>query len=357
MATTRFQRFGNDLYTGARSVDFVGKRRIWYIIAGALIIASIIIPIAKGGFNFGIDFKGGSEFQISNATSISQTLGEDAVKKVVPGATVTVSTVGSDGVQVTTDQLSSDQTKQVGDALAAAYGVSTKNVTSSFIGPSWGADVSDQAIKGLVVFLALAFIAMALYFRTWKMSAAAIISLFHDLIITAGVYALVGFEITPATVIGFLTILGYSLYDTVVVFDKIRENTREDKDLLRRTFGESVNLAVNQTLVRSINTAVVAALPVGAILFIGAFVLGADTLRDISLALFIGILIGTYSTIFVAAPLYAEFRSSEPEIKKHDRRVLLARAKAVPSGDAESAPEVATKSAGKGPGAKVSAGK
>jgi preprotein translocase subunit SecF len=160
------------------------------------------------------------------------------------------------------------------------------------------------------------------------MSASAIISLFHDLIITAGIYALVGFEITPATMIGFLTILGYSLYDTVVVFDKVRENTREELELTRRTFPEAVNLAVNQTLVRSINTAVVAVLPVASILFIGAFALGADTLRDISLALLIGIIVGTYSTIFLAAPMYSQFREGEAAIKKHDAKVRAARPKA-----------------------------
>ena len=170
---------------------------------------------------------------------------------------------------------------------------------------------------------------MALYFRTWKMSLAAIASLVHDLVITAGVYALSGFEVTPAAVIGFLTILGFSLYDTVVVFDKIRENTAELGPDSRSTFGEAVNLAVNQTLVRSINTGVVAALPVAAILFIGSFVLGADTLRDISLALFVGILIGTYSTVFIAAPLYAQLRENEPEIAKNDQRSMVLREKAV----------------------------
>jgi preprotein translocase subunit SecF len=331
MPATRFQKFGNDLYTGARSIDFVGKRKIWYAIAAVMIIASIIIPIAKGGFNFGIDFRGGSQFTVSDVTTTDQSLAQQAVHDVKPDAAVQVSVTkgaGGDGIRVQTDQLTTDQTKAVAANLGNAYGVPQKNVASTYIGPSWGADVSRQAIQGLVVFLLLAFIAMALYFRTWKMSAAAILSLFHDLIITAGIYALVGFEITPATMIGFLTILGYSLYDTVVVFDKIRENTREDKEALKHTFAESVNLAVNQTLVRSINTAVVAALPVAAILFIGAFVLGADTLRDISLALFIGILIGTYSTIFIAAPLYADFRKGEKEIAKHDRKVLAARAKA-----------------------------
>lgn len=325
---TRFQRFGNDLYTGARSIDFVGKRKIWYTIAAVAIILSIIIPFVRGGFNFGIDFRGGSQFQISNVKTTDESLANGAVHAIKPSAVVQVSVVNDTGVRVTTDQLSSDQSHQVAVKLASAYGVPVANVTVSFIGPSWGADVSQKAIQGLVVFLLLAFIAMALYFRTWKMSAAAILSLFHDMIITAGVYALTGFEITPATMIGFLTILAYSLYDTVVVFDKIKENTEEDRNLLKHTFGESVNLAVNQTLVRSINTGVIAVLPVGAILFIGAFVLGADTLRDISLALFIGILIGTYSTIFIAAPLYAEFREREPKIVKHDKKVRAARARA-----------------------------
>lgn len=201
-------------------------------------------------------------------------------------------------------------------------------VTSSFIGPSWGADITSQALRGLVIFLFLAAIVMALYFRTWKMSAAAMVALLHDLVITAGFYGITGFEITPAAVIGFLTILGYSLYDTVVVFDKIRENTSEDGPESRRTFADSVNLAVNQTLVRSINTSVVAALPVASILFIGAFVLGAGTLRDIALALLIGILVGTYSTIFIAAPLYAQLRTGEPGIRKRDKKALAMRAKA-----------------------------
>ena len=342
MAQTRFQRFGNDLYTGARSVDFVGKRRIWYAIAIVVVIASVLIPIVKGGFNFGIEFRGGSQFQISNARTTDQAIAERAIASVAPDAATQVSSVNNDGVRVTTDQLTTTQTQRATDALAEAYGVRDRDVASSFIGPSWGQDVSAKALQGLVIFLALAFIGMALYFRTWKMSLSAIISLFHDLILTAGVYALVGFEVTPATVIGFLTILGYSLYDTVVVFDKIRENTRGDATALRRTFAESVNLAVNQTLVRSINTAVVAALPVGAILFIGAYAFGADTLRDISLALFIGILVGTYSTIFLAAPIYSQLREHEPKIVQHDKRVIASRARAAATGRDENELEAET---------------
>ncbi|TDP99858.1 MULTISPECIES: protein translocase subunit SecF [unclassified Leifsonia] len=334
---SRLVQFGNDLYTGARSIDFVGRRKIWYSIAAVMVVLSILVPIVRGGFNFSIEFRGGSQFQVSDVSSTDTGKAQDAVSSVVPSAVSHVSVVGDNAVRVQTDQLSETQTREVSDALAKAYDVDASEVSATFIGPSWGADVTQQSIQGLVVFLLLAFIAMALYFRTWKMSAAAIISLFHDLIITAGVYALVGFEVSPATMIGFLTILGYSLYDTVVVFDKIRENTKEEMELTRRTFAESVNLAVNQTLVRSINTAVVAVLPVASILFIGAYALGAATLRDISLALLIGIIVGTYSTIFLAAPMYSQFREKEPAIRKHDQKVLSIRPKAEVKADAVAA--------------------
>ena len=330
-----FSSFGNDLYTGKRSVDFVGKRAIWFTIAILLVVAALAVPLIKGGgnigegFKFGIQFRGGSEFQISGANSLNTNIGTAAVRSIVPSATIDITTVGKDGVQVQTNQLTPAQTIKVTAALANTYGVNAKNITSSYIGATWGGDITQQAVIGLIVFVILAALFMAIYFRTWKMSMAAIISLAHDLIITAGVYALTGFEVTPATIIGFLTILGYSLYDTVVVFDKIRENTAELGDESTRTFGEAVNLAVNQTLVRSINTGVVAALPVAAILFIGSFILGADTLRDISLALLTGTLIGTYSTPFVASPLYATFRQGEAAIVKRDKRVRQLRSKSV----------------------------
>jgi preprotein translocase subunit SecF len=330
-----FSTFGNDLYTGKRSVDFIGKRAIWFAIAILLVVAALAVPLIKGGgnigdgFKFGIQFRGGSEFQISGANSLNTNIGTAAVRSVVPSATIEITTVGKSGVQVQTNQLTPAQNIKVTAALANTYGVKAKDVTSSYIGATWGGDITQQAVIGLIVFVILAALFMAIYFRTWKMSMAAIISLAHDLIITAGVYALTGFEVTPATVIGFLTILGYSLYDTVVVFDKIRENTAELGDESTRTFGEAVNLAVNQTLVRSINTGVVAALPVAAILFIGSFILGADTLRDISLALLTGTLIGTYSTPFVASPLYATFRQGEAAIVKRDKRVRQLRSKSV----------------------------
>jgi preprotein translocase subunit SecF len=320
-----FSKFGNDLYTGARSFNIIGRRRIWFSIAGALVIACILIPIFKG-FNFGIEFVGGSQFTVSAAGNPpSTTPAVDAVHQVVPNEVPTVTVLAGHSVQVTTSQLTTAETRSLQTALATAYDKKPTDVTTSFIGATWGADITRQAFTALIAFLVLAIIIMALYFRTWKMSVAAIVALLHDLIIVAGVYALLGFEVTPDAVIGFLTILGYSLYDTVVVFDKIRENTREDGEKSVRTFSESVNLAVNQTLVRSINTSVVALLPVAAILFIGTTLLGAGTLRDISLALFVGILSGTYSTIFVASPLYVLLRENEPAIKKRTVRTRQAR--------------------------------
>ena len=336
MAAGPFQRLGNDLYTGARSVDFIGQRRFWLTLATVLMVISVLVPFVRGagdfgaGFNFGIEFRGGSQFiveqvQVEEGVAIDTSLAEDAVHETVPSAVARVSVVGTDGVRVQTDQLDEVQTKQISDNLRAAY--DTESVSSSFIGATWGKDITGSAVRALIVFIVLATIFMALYFRTWKMSLAAIIKLLHDLVLTVGIYAATGWEITPAAVIGFLTILGYSLYDTVVVFDKVRENTAELSDESTRTFGEAVNLAVNQTLIRSINTGVVAALPVAAILFIGAFALGADTLRDISLALLVGTIAGTYSTPAFGAPLYVLFRQKEPEIARRDARVLAQREK------------------------------
>jgi preprotein translocase subunit SecF len=292
------------------------------------VLTSALVPLFRP-IQFSIEFTGGSQFTVSNVGNPSQTTATDAVDSVVPNATTKVTTVGTDTVRVQTDQMSPAQTQAVSEALAQAYHVDKKEVTASFVGPSWGADVTRQSLWGLAIFLALTFLILALYFRTWKMSASAIIGLLDVLIITIGVYAACGFAISPAAVIGFLTILAYSLYDTTVVFDKIRENTTADGEAMTRTFGESVNLAVNQTLIRSINTTVVAILPVGAILFIGVFWLGAQTLSDISLSIFVGIIVAAYSTLFVAAPLYSLFRETEPAIKSHDSKVRSARVKAV----------------------------
>jgi preprotein translocase subunit SecF len=236
-----------------------------------------------------------------------------------------VAQVGLADLRIQTEQLADVESEEARLALAKAYGLSDEEVASSFIGPNWGEEVTSQALLGLVIFLVLVSILMALYFRSWKMSAAALIALAHDLIITVGIYGAFGFEVTPAAVIGFLTVLSYSLYDTVVVFDKVRENTQEIEFSETRTFGEMVNLAVNQTLVRSINTSIVGVLPVASILFIGSILLGAGTLRDIALVMMVGTIVGTYSSVFLAAPVYSHLRENEPALKAASDKVLAAR--------------------------------
>jgi preprotein translocase subunit SecF len=308
---SKLRQLGNELYSGEKSFDIVGRRKLFYIIGIIVVAISIVVPIAKGGFNFGIEFRGGSEFRIEGVANTSQQIAREAVQSIEPSSEPLVTTVGLDAVRIQTEQLGDVASEEVRIALADAYGVPSGSVTSSFIGANWGADVTEKALIGLGVFLLLVTLLMALYFRTLKMSIAALVALAHDVVITLGIYALVGFEITPAAVIGFLTILGYSLYDTVVVFDKVRENTLDVELSETKTFSSQVNLAINQTLVRSVNTSVVAVLPVASILFIGAAILGAGTLRDIALALFIGIIAGTYSSVFIAGPLYVTLRERE----------------------------------------------
>lgn len=314
-------RFGNRLYTGETSINFIGRRVVWYLMSATLIVIAVAITTLRGGFTFGIEFRGGSEFQISNPASTDTAIAEQTITaEVGEAAAPKISIVGGDSVRVQTEQLTAEETDALRVSLADAYSVSVDEVTSSFIGASWGSDITIQALRALAIFLVLVSIVMALYFRTWKMSVAAMVAVVHDLTITAAIYGAFGLEVTPAAVIGLLTILGYSLYDTVVVFDKIRENTSIAYDESKRTFADSVNLAVNQTLVRSINTSVVAALPVASILFVGSMLLGAGTLRDIALSLFVGILCGAYSTMFIAAPLYAQLREGESESAKQGRK-------------------------------------
>ena len=317
-----FARFGNDLHSGARSYPFVGKRRLWLLLAAVLMAVSVLIPAVGGGFNLGIDFRGGSEFVVSKTAHVDTATGERIIhEKAKDASDVRVTNIAPGTIRAQMSKLSDDETLQVKAALQEGYGVSENDVTSSFVGPTWGADVTRQAFWGLVAFVVLALIGMAFYFRTWKMSLASIAGLFFTVVVTVGLYAAFGFEITPSAIIGFLTILSYSLYDSVVVFDKIRENTEDVLERRDTTCAEQINVAVNQTLVRSINTAIVGGLPVGAILVIGAFILGAGTLQDLSLSLFVGILVGMFGTLFVSAPLYASLRLGEPQIREHTAKV------------------------------------
>jgi preprotein translocase subunit SecF len=200
------------------------------------------------------------------------------------------------------------------------FGVSAADIDTQSIGPSWGKEITKKALQGLLAFVIVIMIFLAMAFEP-KMAIAAIVAVVHDVLITVGIYALIGFDVTPATVIGFLTILGYSLYDTVVIFDKVRENTRSITSTSKQTFTQATNLAVNQTIVRSINTTVIALLPVAAILFIGGGLLGAGTLKDISLALFIGMLVGSYSSVFIAPAVLAQLREKEPAMIALAKRV------------------------------------
>ena len=315
---TSFAQIGNDLYTGKRSIDFIGRRRRWYTVS-AVLLAIAALGLGIRHLNLGLEFTGGTEFRVAGV-SVSgdyEQTARETVQASAPGhpANVTRLGTGSSGtLRIQTEALTADQNDTVRTSLAKAFKVGESNVSVSSVGPSWGASVSSKALQALLLFLVLVTIAMAIYFRTWKMAVSALVALIHDLLITVGIYALSGFEVTPASMIGFLTILGYSLYDTVVVFDKVRENTTEAFGNGRRSFVQAANLAVNQTLVRSINTTIVALLPIAAILFVGFTVLGPGTLLDLALALFVGIAVGAYSSIFIATPLLVSLRAKEPAV-------------------------------------------
>ena len=310
-----FAALGNDLYTGKRSIDFVGRYKRWYLLSGIFVLLATLGLVFQG-LNLSLEFSGGSEFRVSKVTigDTYEQKAKDAVTSVAPASAPEVTTIGSNTVRVQTEKLSDSEIRDVQASLAKAFGTTAGDVSASFVGPSWGASVSQKALQALAVFLALVAAVMAIYFRTWKMAVAGLAALIHDLFITVGIYALAGFEVSPATMIGFLTILGYSLYDTVVVFDKVRENTNEARGNGRMSYAQAANLAVNQTLVRSINTTVVALLPIAAILVIGFLFLGPGTLLDLALALFVGIAVGAYSSIFIATPLLVHMRDREPEM-------------------------------------------
>lgn len=312
------------LYTGEISYDFVANRKRWYIISAVAITIALLTLLFRG-LNLGIEFTGGVDFRAPvtvTETTIS-TLHDTVAALGVPGVEeVNVTTIGASTVSVQTLQLATDDVTKVRDAIAAAVGVPSEDVTYSRIDASWGQQITTQALLALGVFLALVMVLIWVYFRNFQMSIAAIVALAHDVLLTVGVYSLVGFTVTPATVIGVLTILGYSLYDTVVVFDKIRENTR-DLTNTDHTYSEQANLGVNQTLVRSLNTTVIGVLPVAALLFAGVFILGTGPLADLGLALFVGMIAGAYSSIFIATPLLAQLREAQPDMKEH--RAKLAR--------------------------------
>jgi preprotein translocase subunit SecF len=309
---------GGRLYRGETSIDFIGKRRRWYAFSMILIIASAATLFTQG-LHLGIEFKGGSSFTVtSNKASIATA--ESALSEAGVTSQNIIQLIGDNKVRIQTEPLTNLQQNTVQDQLSSKFGVSIDSIDAQIIGPSWGKEITRKALYGLFGFLIVVMLYLAMAFEP-KMAISAIIAVLHDVFITVGIYALVGFEVTPATVIGFLTILGYSLYDTVVVFDKVHENTRGIVSSGKSTYTQAANLAVNQTLVRSFNTSLIALLPVGSILFVGAGLLGAGTLKDLSLALFIGLATGTYSSIFIATPILAVLREREPAMQALAKRV------------------------------------
>ena len=320
----KISQLGNSLYTGQKSIDFVGRKWLWYGVSG-LIVLLAVIGLSIQGLNYGIEFTGGTQYKVSlpsdkvtqdNADQLREAVGDLGIQNA---SAPVVSTSGENSILVQTEELTNAESAEVTQAIVDTVGVTTDDVSQDQIGASWGDEVKDRAILGLVVFLVLVILFIWAYFREWKMSAAAIVALAHDVIITVGIYSLSGFEVSPATVTGLLTILGFSLYDTVVVFDKIRENTKNLR-ASRTTYAKAANLAVNQTLVRSINTSLVALIPVGAILYVSAVQLGASSLKDLALALFVGMAAGAYSSIFIATPLLVHLKSTETEVVLAERR-------------------------------------
>src|SRR4051812_1508981 len=320
--------WGAALYRGEKSYNFVGRRRLWYAISGVILLIAIV-ALATRGLNESIEFKGGAVFDFdANGHSVSDARG------VVTGlghAEPIVTENSQHKIRVQTEPLQSDKITEIENALAKHIGVPSASIAVQQVGPTWGSQITHKAVLSLVVFMLLVIAFISIRFE-FKMAVAAIIALIHDLLITVGVYAVLGFQVSPATVIGLLTILGYSLYDTVVVFDKVRENTAGIAGGNRSTYSQAATLAVTQTLVRSINTSVIALLPVAGILFIGSLLLGAGTLKDLSLALFVGLAAGTYSSIFIATPLLAMMKEREPQMQLLARRVEARVAAGKPAG-------------------------
>ena len=309
---------GGRLYRGETSMNVIRARKKWYAVS-ALFIALSVFALGAQGLRFGIEFEGGSAFVVSTSTGTVEQA-RDAVAAAGYSDNAIIQTLGEEKIRIQTGVLDAAQSNAIQDALAAEFGVSVESIDTQNVGPSWGEEISKKALQGLIAFLICIMIYLALTFEP-KMAVAAVVALIHDVFITVGLYAFIGFEVTPATVIGFLTILGYSLYDTVVVFDKIRENTKGITSTGKSTYSDATNLAVNQTFVRSLNTSLIALLPVAAILFVGAGLLGAGTLKDLALALFIGLIAGTYSSIFIAPPVLASLREREPAMKALSVRV------------------------------------
>ncbi len=316
--------FAGRLYRSEVNFDFIGARKRWYAISGALLLICVLSFVLRG-FNWGIEFRGGTTFQFP-AANIQLSDAQAAVEQ--GGATVdTRQYVGSGAtrqVLVKTAPTTAAEENRIRDAVVSRFGLKPTDITISSVSSSWGGEITKKALTGLVVFLFAVCAFIAIRFEP-KMAVGAIVALIHDLVLAAGVYSVVGFEVTPSTIVGLLTILGFSLYDTVVVFDKVDENARGLLGQVRYTYAESANLAVNQTLMRSINTSLIGLLPVAGLLFVGAGILGVGTLKDLALVLFVGMLTGAYSSLFLATPWLVDLKLLDPRYKMQAQRVQAKR--------------------------------
>jgi preprotein translocase subunit SecF len=317
---SRLGTIGGRLHRGDISLNFVGRQKLWYSISGLILVVSVISLLTLG-LNFGVEFKGGTVFQFPTKPGVTTSDARAAVEDsgVVKEDPIVQKT--GTGWRVQTESLTSAQVTKVQETVQHRFGLpKPDDVSPQSVGASWGKDISQKALQGLVMFLVAIIIYLSIAFE-WRMAVAALIALAHDILITIGVYSLVQFEVTPSSVVGLLTILGYSLYDTVVVFDKVRENTRPLLTTRSMTYSQAANLGLNQTLVRSINTSLIALLPVAGLLFIGAGVLGAGTLKDLALVLFVGMLAGAYSSICIATPILADLQERQPKYRELAERV------------------------------------
>jgi preprotein translocase subunit SecF len=311
------------LNAGEAVFDFIGSRKRWYLVSAALLLICVGSFVFRG-FNLGIEFSGGTSFQFRAAAAQPeqvQQVAQDAGADVQTSPQV-VGSGGTRSILVRAGELSPAEQTKVADALQSRFG---QEVTVQAVSSSWGGDITAAAIRGLVIFLIAVCIFIAVRFE-WKMAVGAIVALFHDLLLTAGVYSIVGFEVSPSTIVGLLTILGFSLYDTVVVFDKVDENAHGILGGSRTTYSGAANLAVNETLMRSINTSLIALLPVAGLLFVGAGLLGVGTIKDLALVLFVGLAAGAYSSIFLATPIVCDLKEREPKYVALARRVAAKKA-------------------------------
>ncbi|MFB6599044.1 protein translocase subunit SecF [Streptomyces diastaticus] len=340
---SRLGNLGAKLYRGEVGYDFVGKRKFWYAVS-ILITITAIAGLAVRGLSMGIEFQGGAVFTTPK-TSVSAPRAENIAEEAA-GHDALVQELGNGGLRIQISNVDTAKSDAIKETLSRELDVAADDINADLVGPSWGSQIANKAWTGLGIFMILVVIYLAIAFE-WRMALAALVALIHDITITVGVYALVGFEVTVGTVIGLLTILGYSLYDTVVVFDSLKESSKGATKQTRWTYSEIANRSINATLVRSINTTAVALMPVGALLFIGGGFLGAGMLNDISLSLFVGLAAGAYSSIFIATPLVADFKETDPQMKALRKRVLAKRAQGGDQGEPQPAGATAAGAAGR----------